>query len=97
MFRRIDADEDRAAVTPFTWEGDAFVGWAGDTVAAALLGAGIRVTRTHPTTHEGRAPYCMMGACYECLVEIDGAPNRQACQVLLQPGMAIAPQRGARR
>ena len=38
-----------------------------------------------------------MGACFECLVEIDGQPNRQACMTRVAPGMQIATQRGAPR
>ena len=36
-----------------------------------------------------RAPYCMMGVCFDCLAEIDGVPNRQSCMVTVQPGMRI--------
>ncbi len=36
----------------------------------------------------------MMGACFDCLVEIDGTPNRQACQVRVVEGMAIRRQDG---
>jgi aerobic-type carbon monoxide dehydrogenase small subunit (CoxS/CutS family) len=43
-----------------------------------------------------RAPYCMMGACFECLVEIDGVPSRQSCLVTVQDGMRIHSQEGAR-
>ena len=38
----------------------------------------------------------MMGICFDCLAEIDGVPNRQACMVTVVPGMRIAPQQGAR-
>ena len=44
-----------------------------------------------------RAPYCMMGVCFDCLAEIDGIPNRQSCMVAARPGMHIRRQRGARR
>jgi predicted molibdopterin-dependent oxidoreductase YjgC len=37
-----------------------------------------------------------MGVCYDCLVTIDGLPNRQACLVTVAPGMRIDTQRGAR-
>jgi predicted molibdopterin-dependent oxidoreductase YjgC len=38
----------------------------------------------------------MMGACFDCLAEIDGEANRQACMVPVAAGMRIARQRGAR-
>ena len=34
--------------------------------------AGLGYTRTSPITDEKRAPYCMMGVCFECLMVIDG-------------------------
>jgi D-hydroxyproline dehydrogenase subunit gamma len=65
-------------------------------VAAALLGAGVGRFRKSVVSGSGRAPYCMMGACFECLLEIDGVPNRQACLVSLEAGMSIRTQDGIR-
>ena len=66
----------------------------GDSVAAALLVSGLRSCRTTPISESPRAPYCMMGVCYECLVEIDGIPNRQSCRIPVQEGMQIRRQIG---
>jgi D-hydroxyproline dehydrogenase subunit gamma len=66
-------------------------------VAAALLAAGALRFRSTPVSGAPRAPYCMMGVCFECLLEIDGVANRQACLVQIQPGMKIRSQEGARR
>ena len=95
MFKRSDEPsiDDEIA---FTWNGREVSGHTGDTVASALLAIGMRANRTHPVTNEPRGPYCMMGVCFECLVEIDGVPNRQACQVKLGPAMQVMSQRGAR-
>jgi hypothetical protein len=65
-------------------------------VAAALLAAGALRFRSTPVSGAPRAPYCMMGVCFECLLEIDGVANRQACLVTIQPGMKIRSQEGAR-
>jgi len=65
-------------------------------VAAALLAAGVSRFRSTPVSAAPRAPYCMMGVCFECLVEIDGVANRQACLVPVRPGMKIRSQEGAR-
>jgi predicted molibdopterin-dependent oxidoreductase YjgC len=37
----------------------------------------------------------MMGVCFECLVEIDGVANCQACMTEVRDGMAIKRQSGA--
>ena len=63
--------------------------------AAVLLHGGI--SRTTPVSGSPRAPYCMMGVCFDCLMEIDGAPNRQACLVPVAEGMRINRQHGARK
>jgi hypothetical protein len=69
---------------------------AGASAAAAMLLAGLRGTRATPVSGSARAPYCMMGVCFDCLAEIDGLPNRQSCMVAVRHGMRIDRQRGAR-
>ncbi|MEM5313496.1 (2Fe-2S)-binding protein [Paraburkholderia sp. JHI869] len=65
-------------------------------VAAALLAAGVSRFRATPVSGAPRAPFCMMGACFECLVEIDGVPSRQSCMAPVRAGMHIRSQEGAR-
>ncbi|SAK83325.1 NAD(FAD)-dependent dehydrogenase [Caballeronia temeraria] len=69
---------------------------AGRSVAAALLASGVSRFRATPVSGAPRAPYCMMGACFECLVEIDGVPSRQSCMVEVKAGMRVRSQEGAR-
>ncbi|SIO43943.1 2Fe-2S iron-sulfur cluster binding domain-containing protein [Rhodovulum sp. ES.010] len=61
----------------------------GANLAAALLAAGVRVFRHSPVSGAPRAPFCMMGACFDCLVEIDGVV-RQACMVEVTEGLQIS-------
>jgi predicted molibdopterin-dependent oxidoreductase YjgC len=37
----------------------------------------------------------MMGVCFDCLVEIDGVANRQACMIEVRDGMRVKRQLGA--
>ncbi|HTH58555.1 MAG TPA: (2Fe-2S)-binding protein [Paraburkholderia sp.] len=69
---------------------------AGLTVAAALLASGARATRTTPVGAAPRAPYCMMGVCFECLVEIDGVASQQGCLTRVRDGMQVCSQHGVR-
>lgn len=57
-------------------------------LAAALLEAGVDVTRKTAVSGASRTAYCMMGVCFECLVEIDGV-SRQACQVRTHAGLKV--------
>ena len=93
MFQKLPEAADAVLVHV---EGRAIRVPAGATAAAAALIAGLVSTRTSPATNEPRAPYCMMGVCFDCLAEIDGVANRQACMVPVVAGMRIARQHGAR-
>jgi len=65
------------------------------TIAAAVLSHGGKThTRLSPASGEKRAPFCFMGVCHECLVEIDGIPNQQACIIEVKEGMKIRRQLG---
>lgn len=80
----------------FTFDGRAMTGRAGDTIAAALLANGVAACRTTPVSDTPRAPYCLMGVCFDCLVVVDGVGNRQGCLTPLEDGMRIESQRGRR-
>lgn len=61
----------------------------GQSLAAALLGAGVTAFRTS-VSGEPRGPVCGMGTCHECRVTVDGAPHRRACLELVKEGMEVA-------
>ncbi len=92
-FRRLD---ETGAPVAFEIDGVAVAAREGDTVAAAMLAAGILAGRQTPVSGAPRGPFCMMGACFDCLVEIDGEPNCQACMTPVAPGMRVRRMRGAR-
>ena len=94
MFRRLD--DVGSAVVALDFEGMPVDARAGDSVAAALLAAGVLALRDTPVSGAPRGPFCMMGACFECLVEIDGAANRQACMTPVAEGMKVRRMAGAR-
>lgn len=95
MFQRLP-DAASAPVVPITIDGEPAHARVGDTVAAALLAAGRATCRSTPVSGAPRGPYCMMGVCFECLVEIDGVPNQQACMVVAEAGMIVRCQVGYR-
>jgi predicted molibdopterin-dependent oxidoreductase YjgC len=93
MFRRL---EDLRPEITLLFEGREVTARAGDSVAAALLGAGLRSFRATPVSRSARAPWCMMGVCFDCLVEIDGVASRQACMTQAVDGMRVRRQMGAK-
>jgi len=80
----------------FTFEGRHMSARHGSSVAAALLQGGVMAFRQTAVSGAARAPYCMMGVCFDCLVEIDGVPNRQACLIEIREGMSVRMQQGGR-
>lgn len=95
-WRRIEDDGARRRVS-LDVEGRPVEARDGDTVAIALLQAGLVAFRETPVDGAPRGPLCLMGACFDCLVEIDGRPNVQACATPVADGMRVRVQRGARR
>ena len=89
MFKRMNNSITGSKTVTLTIEGKEIAAFQGDTVAAAMLAAGFVSTRTTPVSEQRRAPYCMMGICFDCLVEINSIPNQRACQVLVQEGMRV--------
>ena len=61
-----------------TFEGQTIAARKGETVAAALAANGVNAFRS-TRTGAPRGLFCGMGVCQDCLVEIDGRPNRRAC------------------
>ena len=94
MFRQLASDACERVEVEF--EGETVTLPAGISVAAAMLLLDATPTRQTPISAAPRAPFCMMGVCFECLMEIDGQPNRRACQVEVSAGMRIRRQRGVR-
>ena len=94
MFAR-PPDDARPAVA-LTFDGDRVEARTGDSVAAALVASGRVANRITPALGRPRGPWCLMGACHDCLVVVDGVQNVQGCMVAVAEGMRVETQRGAR-
>ncbi len=68
----------------------------GESVAAVLLREPSLASRTTPVHGTPRAPFCMMGVCFDCLAVVDGVASTQSCLVSVHPGMTIKRQFGRR-
>ncbi|CAD7035666.1 sarcosine oxidase [Pseudorhizobium endolithicum] len=67
---------------------------AGASVALALLANTGGPTRYSPAAHGPRAPFCLMGVCHECTVEIEGQGITRSCLSTVCPGMRISTETG---
>ena len=91
MFRDLSPDAPRVRVS---LDGQALDLPEGANLAAALLAAGITTFRATHVSAAPRGPFCMMGACFDCLIEVGGV-TRQACMMQVSDGLVLT--RPARR
>jgi sarcosine oxidase subunit alpha len=70
-------------------DGNPIEAYEGETVASALLSAGISTFRLSHIHKQPRGIYCGMGICYECLVTINGVHAQRACITPVTEGMRI--------
>jgi predicted molibdopterin-dependent oxidoreductase YjgC len=95
MFRKLH-DPGANAVTIFI-DGVSVTAETGETVAAVLLRQPEGWSRKTPVSESPRAPYCLMGVCFECLAEVDGVASVQTCLTPVQAGMRVVRQQGRRK
>jgi predicted molibdopterin-dependent oxidoreductase YjgC len=87
-------DRDRPSLS-FTLDGVPATAHEGDTILTAVLTARTRLVEAGAVDGP-RAGFCLMGACQECWVTVDGVPVR-ACGTLLAAGMHVMTERHAAR
>lgn len=88
MFKPLDNTKPENEVS-FIFDGNPVSAQRGMSVAAALFYNGITAIRSTPVSGSARGPFCMMGACYDCLVLIDGV-SVQACQIPVADGLVVS-------
>jgi D-hydroxyproline dehydrogenase subunit gamma len=94
MFRKLH-EAGGNAVTIYI-DGAAVAAEAGESVAAVLLRQRPLWSRTTPISESRRAPYCMMGVCFDCLAKVDGEASVQTCLRQVTDGMRVERQQGKR-
>jgi aerobic-type carbon monoxide dehydrogenase small subunit (CoxS/CutS family) len=78
-----------SAEIDFYFNGEKFVGLAGQSVAAALINSGQRNLRRTRFGNEPRSIFCGIGICFDCVVTVDGVANQRACLVEIADGMKV--------
>lgn len=87
-FHRLNDELAGESLTLFV-DDQPIVARAGDSVAAAMLAAGEQQFRDSTVFEEPRGPWCLMGACYECVVLVNGIAL-QACMTTVRHDMRVS-------
>ena len=69
-----------------TFDGTPMLAEAGQTAGAALLAAGVRSWRRTRGDGRPRGLFCGIGACFDCLVDVNEDRAVRACLVRLRDG-----------
>jgi hypothetical protein len=89
--------KSRVGLVNIEIDGTSVVAVSGESVAAVLLRQSDEWSRQTPVSGCKRAPYCMMGVCFDCLAEVDGIASVQTCMQPVRDGMRVVRQIGKRR
>lgn len=76
----------------FIFNGQDIEGYEGDTIAAALHAAGVKVLGRSLFLHRPRGFYCAIGNCSSCLMTVNGVANVKTCVTDLKEGMTVQTQ-----
>ena len=85
-------DLKKGPLVEFEHDGRTLEGYEGETIAAALHAAGVRVLRHSIKLGRPRGFFCAIGRCSSCLMTVDGVPNVMTCVTPLKAGMRVETQ-----
>ena len=89
---RVETGVGREPAFTFTMDGAEIVAYPGETIAAALQAADVRILRITEKNASGRGVFCGMGVCFDCLVTVDGTPHLRACLTRAEAGARVVTQ-----
>src|SRR3989442_12501155 len=76
----------------FSFEGRPITALPGQSISAALYGAGVRIFSRSFKYHRPRGLLCVSGDCPNCLMQVDGRPNVRTCIEPARQGQVVCHQ-----
>ena len=87
---RLAEGVQRGKPVTVTVDGEPIEAYSGETVAAAMLAAGRRTFRRTTLNSSPRGLFCVMGACFDCLLIINGELGVRSCMTTVEDGMVVS-------
>ncbi|MGH8169860.1 MAG: (2Fe-2S)-binding protein [Steroidobacteraceae bacterium] len=84
MGSRVNLDTRRPDPVELTFDGATLSAYPGETIAAALIASNINGFR-RDLHGRLRGPYCNMGTCFECVLEVWAGDSWRAVRACLTP------------
>lgn len=88
---------DHTETVTITVDGVPVSGRAGQSIAGVLLAAGEHAWRTTSFGNAPRGVFCGIGACFDCVVEVNGLADVRACLRRAHDGDVVVRQHIAPR
>jgi len=83
---------DPTRTVTFSFDGRTISALVGQSIAAALYAAGVRIFTRSFKYHRPRGLFCVAGDCPNCLMQVDGRPNVRTCIEPARAGQVVLPQ-----
>lgn len=83
-----------ASLMSFTLDGVEMTAAEGQSIAGALIADGVMSWRRTRFGDQPRGVFCGIGACFDCLVTVNGEPNVRACLTQIREGDRVERQEG---
>lgn len=90
----LDLDRSEEKEITFTYKGKKIKAYKGETIAAALYAAGVRVLKRSSKYERPRGLFCAIGNCSSCHMVVDGVPNVKTCITKVEEGMVVEEEDG---
>ena len=78
----------------FTLDGVEMTASEGQSIAGALIAGGVMSWRRTRIGDQPRGVFCGIGACFDCLITVNGEPNVRACLSQVHDGDRVERQEG---
>ena len=83
-----------ASPISFTLDGVEMSASEGQSIAGALIAGGVMSWRRKRFDVRTRVVFCGIGACFDCLITVNGEPNVRACLAQVREGDRVERQEG---
>jgi len=87
---RLDQGIRRGKSVQILFDGQPVTAFKGETIAAALIGAGVWMCRTIDSKPMG--VYCNIGVCWSCAMTVNGMQSVRICRTPVSEGCQVQSQ-----
>ena len=84
---RINKGVSRGKQIEFEMDGQTIRACEGETIAAALINAGLMISGT--LDDRPRGVFCNIGVCHSCVMTVNGVTNVRICRTPVQEGCRV--------